>query len=535
MTGPIAVGDFNNDGKLDILGTSGSALSVLLGNGDGTFGFPLNSPTSTSVAAMAVADFNHDGKLDVALLTGICGATVEVYLGNGDGTFSLGPTYAVGTSAGSIAIGDLNGDAIPDLVVGTLAGYCSQYASSVSVLLGAGNGTFQAPITTVTGNKITSLAIADFNLDGKQDVAISNGGWNDISVLLGNGDGTLQAPMQYHISCSTVIGCSGELAVGDFDGNGSPDLVVADEHSGNLSLLLSPGKNGPGAMIWHGSLGFGNQFVGQTSSPQTVSLTYRSSSALNITGIAVTGAQNSDFRQTNNCGTSLASGANCTITIAFSPQAAGMRAASLQVTDKAANSPQMISLSGMGQDFSISVPSSSQTVSPGQSATYTLTVSPGGGFNQMVSMTCSGAPAHSTCGISPSSFTMNGSASQLVTVTMATTGPSTALTQPPTGPNSGDSYAYGLARTWFGLGLAVLVGFGGWRHRWRGWSDGVTFACLLCIAITLLGCGGGSGGGGGGGGGGGIRPGTYQLTVTGDYTSGMVTLTHNVTLTLIVQ
>lgn len=204
LTGPVAVGDFNNDGKLDILGNSGNALSVLLGNGDGTFGFPLNASTSTSVSAMGVADFNRDGKLDVALLTSgsTCGPTVEVYLGNGNGTFSLGPTYAVGTSVASIAVGDLNRDGIPDLAVGTLSGYCGQYASIINVLLGVGDGTFQAPITTVTGNTITSIAIGDFNFDGKQDIAISNGGWNDISVLLGNGDGTLQAPMQFHISGS---------------------------------------------------------------------------------------------------------------------------------------------------------------------------------------------------------------------------------------------------------------------------------------------------------------------------------------------
>lgn len=147
MLGPIAVGDFNNDRRLDIVGVSptSSGVSVLLGKGDGTFGFPLNFPVGGGVTALAAADFNHDGKLDVAAVGG-SGSQLAILLGNGDGTFSTGPTYNVGFNPTAIASGDLNGDGIPDIVVGNSDGYDTVQQvftpSSVVILLGNGNGTF---------------------------------------------------------------------------------------------------------------------------------------------------------------------------------------------------------------------------------------------------------------------------------------------------------------------------------------------------------------------------------------------------------
>jgi hypothetical protein len=354
MSGPLAVGDFNNDGKLDILGGSSTEVSVLLGKGDGTFGFPVNSGVG---GPGAVADFNGDRKLDVASLGGGANPNqLTIFLGKGDGTFSAGATYNdVGINATAIASGDLNGDGIPDIVVANSSGFDTvrqvSTPPSLVILLGNGDGTFQTPITTtLISPSISAIAIADFNLDGKADVAISNDTWGDISLLLGNGDGTVQAPMEFFVSGGTFD--SGGLAVADFDGNGAPDLAAAGA-IGIYVLLNAAGSHASAALLSNGELAFGNEVVGQITSPQSVTLSYMASTALTISGITISGAQSGDFSQTNSCGTSLAGGANCTIAVTFSPKAAGTRMAAIQIMDNAGNSPQMISVSGMGLTPSI--------------------------------------------------------------------------------------------------------------------------------------------------------------------------------------
>ncbi len=184
----------------------------------------------------------------------------------------------------------------------------------------------------------------------------------------------------------------------------------------------------------------------------------------------------------------------------------------------------MISLSGTGQDFSVTASSPSQTVSPGQTATYDISVGPSYGFNGMVKMTCTGAPSLSSCSVSPNSFTLNGTAAQAVTVTVTTIGPSSGVTLPQFLPPSGGRH--GWPTWWFAtLGMITLLTiliswmYGGGRQR----RYGLTTLCLLCIGMTLVACGGSSNGGGGGGGGGGIQPGSYNISVTGQFTSGSLT------------
>ncbi len=224
MSGPIAIGDFNKDKKLDLIGDSPATspgVSVLLGHGDGTFGLPVETATSASFAALVIADFNGDGKLDVAGIVatgGPSGQVVEL-LGNGDGTFSPGSTYDLGFVPTAIASGDFDGDGKVDLVVGGATIYA---VSTVVVFLGNGDGTFQSPIITIAGSNISSIAVADFNLDGKADVIISNLLWGDVSLLLGNGDGTFQTSTQYAIYNHAVVEGPETLAVADFDGTEAP-------------------------------------------------------------------------------------------------------------------------------------------------------------------------------------------------------------------------------------------------------------------------------------------------------------------------
>jgi hypothetical protein len=196
------------------------------------------------------------------------------------------------------------------------------------------------------------------------------------------------------------------------------------------------------------SLAFANQLTGSTSASQGVTLTNTGNELLVINGISVTGTDAGDFLQTNNCGSpiggnplALSVGDSCLVNVSFAPTAGGSRAATLAFTNNAANSPQSVALSGTAQDFAVTVATPGQTVSPGQTATYNLTVTPGGGFKQMVDMSCTGAPAHTTCSVAPSSFTLDGSASQAVTVTVATTASSAGSTQPPLGTPSAEVMA----------------------------------------------------------------------------------------------
>ena len=171
------------------------------------------------------------------------------------------------------------------------------------------------------------------------------------------------------------------------------------------------------------------------------------------------------------------------------------------------------------------------TIAPGQSASYTISVAPGGGFKQTVTFSCSGAPAQSTCSVSPSSIALGGTSATTATVTV-TTAASAALTPPIGGPSF--VHPLGLwAVVSSTLGLALLLGIMPSRRRWRPQLlYGVTLLWLLSSGMTMTACGGG---GNSGGGGGGTPAGTYNLTVTGSYTAGSVTLTHNAKLTLVVQ
>jgi len=186
----LVVGDFNGDGIPDVAaaGFYSSRVTVLLGNGDGTFNqVPDNFDTDQGPRSMTVADFNGDGILDLAT-SNFVGNTVTILLGNGDGTFAataLNPPAGAGPT--SIAAGDFNGDGIPDLAV------ANENGNSVSVLLGNGDGTFTAAPTIAVGNSPKSIVVADFNGDGKADLAVANFVDDTVTILLGNGNGTFAA------------------------------------------------------------------------------------------------------------------------------------------------------------------------------------------------------------------------------------------------------------------------------------------------------------------------------------------------------
>jgi hypothetical protein len=327
----VSVGDFNGDGIPDLITVlSGNigGVSVLLGNGDGTFQSAITTQPSFVVATIGVGDFNGDGKLDL-VTSGQFGvkATVNILLGNGDGTFTAGASYTGDSSPNSIAVADFNDDHKLDFAVANLEGV------GIGVWIGNGDGTFQQGVNYSTPFPIC-VTSARLNGDSKVDLEVANfdGG---VSVLIGNGDGTFQ-------TASFYPGGKGDefVAVGDFNGDRKPDLVLADGVN-HVTVLLNTGVVSFSPTT---PLNFKKQTVGTTSPPQTVSLTNTGSKALRVASMKAS----AEFGVTSTCGASVAAGAKCTISATFSPTKKGSAQGTITTIDSASSKPQVIELFGTG-------------------------------------------------------------------------------------------------------------------------------------------------------------------------------------------
>jgi hypothetical protein len=379
--------DFNGDRKSDLIvqDDNGNGFQVLLGNGDGTFGTAIDTPLSYTIGSLTVGDFNEDGKADLVVIPFNNGSpSLNIYLSNGDGTFTAGEQYIVYPSANA-AVADVNGDGNLDLIV-TSSNY------SLLVFLGNGDGTFKNPIfgpsdsyesrpiigdfngdgkldiAVGTGNGIAFLAgngdgtfgkqvysdpgsqfsgllfAADFSGDGKLDLGGNIGGFGSSGALImtGNGDGTFGPPQQYDSGSSSFFGVT--ALAGDFNSDGVSDLGIPGQVSSNtpvVSLYLST----PAPNVLPTALNFGSVTVGKTSSPRKVKLTNTGNAKLRISGISVTG----DFLQQNNCGKGLAVGKSCTIQVSFKPQVRGVRTGHVSIADNAPGHRQKVSLTGIGK------------------------------------------------------------------------------------------------------------------------------------------------------------------------------------------
>jgi len=237
--GVVVAGDFNDDGIPDLAVTSyvGNSVDIYLGNGDGTFRAEGEFKAAFGPTSMAAGDFNSDGNLDLVVNDSCAdakctaqGHTVSILLGNGDGTFQPPKPYTTGANPQAVAVADLNGDHVLDLaVVSDTSGF-----GAVSVLLGNGDGTFQGYVNYGVGSGPEGITLADFNGDGKEDIAVAdNCGTGNcegaISVLLGNGNGTFQPQAYYAVSGNPT-----RIAAADFNRDGKMDIVSSDIEDLNI-------------------------------------------------------------------------------------------------------------------------------------------------------------------------------------------------------------------------------------------------------------------------------------------------------------
>lgn len=426
----IAVGDFNRDGILDLaVANAGSNnVTVLLGNGDGTFTPIAESlPTGADPVSIVTTDFNRDGILDLAIANAT-GNNISVLLGKGDGTFT--PTIdspATGIGPDSIVVGDFNGDGLPDLATANVT------SNNVTILLGNGDGTFTPAASPTTGAGPDAIAVADFNGDGILDLATANLGPNtsagSVTVLLGNGDGTFMPA-----AASPATGINPQsIAVGDFNGDGVPDLAVANTISNTATILLG---NGDGT------------FTSTATSPATN--TYPAGLAVgdfNGDGLADIAVENDGSYN----GTNVYGGYGVTVLLAAAYMATAT-VSGISVDD----GPHLVDASFPGDDnYSASISATTNLGGATATTTLTLTVNPSGSAapGQPVTLTATLSPdtlqGHSTNG---ETITFYNGSSVLGTATLSNGVAALTLTPLPntytvSAAYAGDTYLSGSVST----------------------------------------------------------------------------------------
>jgi len=350
------------------------------------------------------------------------------------------------------------------------------------------------------------------------------------------------------ITSIQIIGAN----IGDFAENNNCPSSLAPQNSCQVTVTFTPTATGPrtaavrvvdnvlgspqtvplsgvgvlGISFSPPSVTFPSQYVGTSGLPQVVTLTNTGDTVLTITNVTASAS----FTALSVCGSTVQPGAKCSIGVFFDPATIGTISGLLTITDNDITSPQTVPLAGTGQDFSVAPSSSSTaTVAPGQAANYTVAVAPGGGFNQTVTLTCSGAPAQSSCSVSPSSVKLNGASPAAVTVSVSTAGGSARLKYPGKFAPGRNKLALWVALS--GLSGIVLLGSDP-RKRYGRLLCGFALLCVLVTVMTWSACGGGMASSGSGGG---TAPGTYNLTVVGTFSSGSANLVHSTKLTLVVQ
>ena len=514
------VGDFNGDSNLDLvvsyntnMVSEGSGLVFLPGKGNGAFGTPVTfSQGSYSVAngELLAADLNNDKKLDL-IWNG------AVYLGNGDGTFRQMP---LGLTGAPLAVADLNGDGIPDLVVEN------------SIYAGNGDGTFQtAPFYTVTlsqNGQAVSASIGDVNAAGHLDLLVqyltpANG--IQVAVSLGDGKGNFIADTNiYYVANGYGVGSAGVLARLNNKAPALPDdtaldyLVFANSEAVSLLNQTNPTPAPPSPLPSSTTL-----VASATSAGENQQLIFTAA----VTGIMPTGSV-SFIAGSTTLGTAVL--ANGTATLPASFASAGTYAVTANYAGDGQNLASVsnaVSIAVAAPDFSVSASPAAATVTAGQSAVTTLTVTPLGGYSGTVSFSCGALPSGAACSFAPTAVTPANGTAVTSKLTISTTAPSTAMLRDVLpGPLQGIAWA-----------TLICFAFSPRRMlRWnrRIWNRRTMHSALLVLfliggLLSLSGCGSSSSSTKNPG----TPTGTQNVTVTVADSAGKIS--HTVTFQVVVQ
>ncbi|HVR27177.1 MAG TPA: FG-GAP-like repeat-containing protein [Candidatus Polarisedimenticolia bacterium] len=481
----IATGDFNGDGIPDfVIGNccdSTVGVTVFLSRPDGSMQTGVNYGAGGSLNYVAVADFNGDGKLDIAAADNGNGV-VQIFNGLGDGTFSTGSTFATDITNSypqGLLAGDFNHDGHPDLAVenysqnvgilindGTggflapvnysLSNYSYQgigtadlkgdgnldlvipfnNGSAIAILLGNGDGTFQAETDLTVGLNPGSVAIADLNGDGKLDLAATTSqyGSTGVDVAFGNGDGTFQTPVFYPSSLQDFNldnPYTTFIQAADIDGDGKLDLVYVNTEYGTVGVLFGSGNGSFYDPVEYPTSGYAWQLavadVNQDGAPDVVT------ASDDFSGVTVLLNSNGSATKAN-------------YTVAAAPSTA--------------------------------------TVTAGSSAAFTFTVTPSNHYNGTVTFSCGLLPSLATCTFNPASVTLDGSTPVTVQLAVATAAVSASLQ----GPIHGNSTLLASLSS-MGLFAMMLAGSLKKRNRWIGIVLGML---IMTMTFSLVGCGGSS-------------------------------------------
>jgi len=339
MPSSIAVADFNGDHKLDLAVANGFGATVFLGDGDGTFQNGVSYPYSNP-GPLRVADFNGDGKLDLVGddVNPVGNDSVSILLGNGDGTFQPAVSYPAGEEISDVEVGDFNGDHQPDVVVADFL------AVTVRVLANTGVVSFN-PTTPLTF-PVQLVGTTSTH----QHVTLTNTGTKALSIAGTKISGPFQLASGTTCGSSVSPGAKCTLSVVfDPKGIGTTNglLSISDSASSKPQVIELSGV-GTVISLAPTSLNFGTQKVGTKSSPQGVTVANTGSTTVSVTSVTITGANSKDYSQTNTCGQQIGPGGTCTVSVTFAPTKTGTRTALAQINDNGGGGSQAATLTGVG-------------------------------------------------------------------------------------------------------------------------------------------------------------------------------------------